>query len=93
MKIRTKIAKLQMHENLHKNVNENKFHIFKQIFMSFYDGLLKQQICYSLTLLISYGFRSNLKWRSSSFRLHQIFPILTDKMLFPPNSTGPWPQF
>ena len=26
MKIRTKIAKLQMHENLHKNVNENMFH-------------------------------------------------------------------
>ena len=25
MKIRTKIAKLQMHENLHKNVNENMF--------------------------------------------------------------------
>ena len=25
MKIRTKIAKLQMHENLHKNVNENRF--------------------------------------------------------------------
>ena len=25
MKIRTKKAKLQMHENLHKNVNENKF--------------------------------------------------------------------
>ena len=30
MKIQTKIAKLQMHENLHKNVNEN---IFMQIFM------------------------------------------------------------
>ena len=25
MKIRTKIAKLQMHENLHTNVNENMF--------------------------------------------------------------------
>ena len=25
MKIRTKISKLQMHENLHKNVNENMF--------------------------------------------------------------------
>ena len=25
MKIRTKIAKLQMHENVHKNVNENTF--------------------------------------------------------------------
>ena len=26
MKIRTKIAKLQMHDNLHKNVNETCFH-------------------------------------------------------------------
>ena len=25
MKIRTKMTKLQMHENLHKNVNENMF--------------------------------------------------------------------
>ena len=25
MKIQAKIAKLQMHENLHKNVNENMF--------------------------------------------------------------------
>ena len=25
MQIQTKIAKLQMHENLHKNVNENMF--------------------------------------------------------------------
>ena len=27
MKIRTKIPKLQMHENFHKNVNENMFFI------------------------------------------------------------------
>ena len=51
MKIQTKIAKLQMHENLHKNVIENMFSFtfFMQIFMSFYDGQIKQQI-------ISYGF-------------------------------------
>ena len=54
MKIRTKIPKLQMHEKLHKNVNENVFiHIFMQFFMSFYDRQLKQQTCYSFTLLIS----------------------------------------
>ena len=36
MKIRTKIAKLQKHENLHKNVYENMFSFrFMQIFMSF----------------------------------------------------------
>ena len=34
MKIRTKLAKLQMHENLHKNVNEN-IHVFP----SFHDFL------------------------------------------------------
>ena len=36
-KIPTKIAKLQMNENLHKNVNENMFSFtfFVQIFMSF----------------------------------------------------------
>ena len=28
---------------------------------------------------------------STSFRLHQVFPILMVQMLFP-NSTGPWPQ-
>ena len=57
MKIRTKIAKLQMHENLHKNVNENIFHShFMQIFMKFYEGQLKQQIFYSFIhiLLITY---------------------------------------
>ena len=30
-------------------------HIFMQIFISFFDWQLKQQICYSFTLLISYG--------------------------------------
>ena len=54
MKIRTKIPKLQMHDNLHKNLNENKFSFsfFMKIFMSTYGGQLKQQICYSFTLLI-----------------------------------------
>ena len=56
MKIRSKIPKLQIHENLHKNVNENMF------FMSNYGGPLKQQICYSFTLLISYMVLIRLKW-------------------------------
>ena len=51
MKNGSKIPKLQMHENLHKNVF---IHNFMQFFMSFYGGQLKQQICYSFTLLISY---------------------------------------
>ena len=50
MKFGSKIAKLQMHEKLHKNVNENMFSFtflcfhshFYAIFMSFYGGQLKQ---------------------------------------------------
>ena len=53
-------------------------HIFMQIFMSFYDGQIKQQVCHSFTLLISYGFKFILNGR-----LHQIFPVLMVKMLFP----------
>ena len=49
MKIQTKILKIQMHENLHINVNNQ----------SYYGGQLKQQIqhvCYSFTLLFFMGF-------------------------------------
>ena len=39
MKIRTKIPKLQIHENLHKNVNENMFSFtFYAIFLVFMVG-------------------------------------------------------
>ena len=56
MIIQSKIPKLQMHENFLKNVNEIMFSftLFMQIFMSFYGGQLKQQICYSFILLFSY---------------------------------------
>ena len=33
-----------MHENLHKNVNENVDYIFIQIFLSFYEWQLKQHL-------------------------------------------------
>ena len=46
MKIPTNLAKLQMHENLHVLI-----HIFMQVFMSFYDGQLNLQICYSFTFI------------------------------------------
>ena len=85
MKIRTKIAKLQMHENLHKNVNENvfSFTFFMKFFMSFYKVQFKQQICYSFILLIFYMvFIIHFEWRPSSFRLHKVFPILMVQMLF-----------
>ena len=39
---------------------------------------LKQQTCYSFTQLLFIW----LKWRSSSFRLHQVFPIFMVQMLF-----------
>ena len=45
MKIRTKIPKLQMHENLHKMWMKTKhvfIHIFIQIFIRFYEGQSKQ---------------------------------------------------
>ena len=40
MKILTKIAKLQIHENLHKDMDKNMFSFtfFMQIFMSFMKG-------------------------------------------------------
>ena len=42
MKIQAKIAKLQIHENLHKNVNENMFSFtFYTNFLEFYEGQLK----------------------------------------------------
>ena len=51
MKIRTKIAKLQMHENVHKNVRENMF-LFT--FLCKFSWVFMMGICYSFTLLISY---------------------------------------
>ena len=55
---------------------------FHAIFRSLYDGQLKQQTCYSFTLLISLMVLIQFKWQSSSFRLHQIFSILMVQMLF-----------
>ena len=37
MKIQRKIAKLQMHENLYKNVNENIFH--SRVYANFHEFL------------------------------------------------------
>ena len=48
IEIRSKLAKLQMHENFHKNVNE------KQIFMSFEEGQLKQQMLYTAHFLYAF---------------------------------------
>ena len=55
MKIRTKIAKLQIHENLHKNVNENMFSFtFLCKFSQVFKKGNKQQMLYTANFL--YGF-------------------------------------
>ena len=79
MKTQTKIAKLQMHENLHKNVNENMFSF--TFFIQFFLSILRMAIeaaSYIHWSLIS------LKLKSSSFRLHQVVPtLMVLLMLFP----------
>ena len=72
MKIGTKIAKLQMHENLHKNVNENMFSFtflcnFSRVFK---EGNYESNKCFKL--LISYMLFNPLIWRSSSSKFPQI---------------------
>ena len=59
-----------------------------QIFMSFYDEQLKQQICYSFILLIPYMFFNPF----NICRLVLLDCIKLVQMFFPQNSTGPWPQ-
>ena len=85
MKIWTKIAKLQMYENLQKKMwMKTCFHSHFYAFCPrFYKEQLKQQICYSFILLISHMVFNHLEWHSSSFRLHQIFPNLMVQMHFP----------
>ena len=77
MKIQTKIAKLQMHENLHK--------IFVQIFMSFHEGHMLQLY----TANFFYGFNP---FKSSPVLLDCIkFPNFDGSNYIFPNSIGPWP--
>ena len=54
MKIRTKIAKLQVHENLHKNVNENMFH--SHFCSTFHELLIKGYMLQLCTANFLYGF-------------------------------------
>ena len=72
MKIRTKIAKLQIHEYLHKNVNED---MFSFTFLCKFPLVLRRAIK-ATNILQLYAANFHLKWRSSSFRLQQFFPIL-----------------
>ena len=65
-------------------------HIFIQIFMSFKEMQLKRQMLYTDNFLYAYNL---FKWRSSSFRLHQIFPIVMIQMFFPQTQQAPGPDF
>ena len=73
MKIPSKIPKLQMHENLHKDVNENMYSFicihshFYVVFMSFM--VVHESNKYVTALHIKFliiWFLIHLKWRSSS---------------------------
>ena len=81
MKIRAKIAKLQIHENLHKNVNENMLSFtflykFSCILWSAIKAANMSQQSFILLILIY------LNWQSSSFRQYQFFPIWMVWMFF-----------
>ena len=67
-------------------------HIFMQIFRSFYNGLLKHQICYSFTLLISWMVITPFKMVVQFFKTASSFPNFNGPNVFPPNSPGPWPR-
>ena len=75
-----------MHENFHNNLNENifSFTFLCNFFLIFYGGQLKQQICYSFTLIISY-----MVFNSGPVL---VFPIWWSKCFISSNSTGPWPR-
>ena len=88
MRIRTKIAKLQMHKNVIENMFS--FTFLCNFFMSFFKGQIKATNMLQLyTAYISYSFnpfRMGFQFFSAT-----IFPSSV-QMLFSQNSTGPWPQ-
>ena len=69
-------------------------HIFMQIFTSFSDGPLKQQICYSFTLLISSMVYNPFKMVVQFFWSASSSPNSDgpNAFFFLQNSTGPSPQ-
>ena len=85
MKIQTKIAKLQMHENLHKNVNENMFS-FTFLYKFSFKGQLEQLIPYI------HVFLNSLKLLGF-FRPRQVFSTLMVQMLFSQIQQAPGPDF
>ena len=61
-----------------------------QIFMSFYDGPLKQQIKYRFTQLISYMAFNPFKMAVQFIKTASSFPNFDCQNAFSPNSKGPW---
>ena len=93
MKIRTKIAKLQMHEIFIKMWIKMCFHShFHANFREFLRRANKPITNALHCLFFILCFLIHLKWQSSSLRPHQIFLNFGDPNAFFPNSTGPWPQ-
>ena len=84
MKIPTKIVKLQMHDNLQWNVNENMFSFTFYANIHEFLGLWREtRVTNMLQLYITQPWSLiNLKWWSSSIRLHLVFPTLTVWMIF-----------
>ena len=64
-------------------------HIFMQIIMNFYDGQLKQQICYNFTLFISYMIFYLVKMVDQFFWAASSLPNFDGPKGFYPYSTGP----
>ena len=63
---------------------------FIQIFVSFYERQLEQQMFYTANILSA--FQPILKWQSSSFRVLQIFLIFMIQMFFSQSQQAPGPN-
>ena len=90
MKIQSKISKLQMHENLHEHVNENRFSFtFLCNFHEFLCWAIKATNMLQL-YTARYGF--NQFRMAFQFFSASDFPKFGPNAFFPTNSTGPWPR-
>ena len=96
MKVQSKVIKLQMFENLQKSANETVIFSFtflckfSQVFLIGHESNKEVTALHCLFLI---WFIIHLKWWFSSFRLHQIFPILMVQMLFSKIQQAPGPDF
>ena len=88
-KISTKMSKLQMHENLHKNVNENYlYHL--QLYAIFHE--LLWWAVKATNMLQLYLYNAYFYMFFNPFKMHQVFPILMVQMLFSQIQQAPGPR-